>query len=220
MFFFFCTDPFQHFVCVSSSALSCRPQGIKTSVVKKPRLMKAAISPTLPVTPINPQQQTFDQECQHFNDQEIQTQCFSSLHQCSLNLTNMEIPKKQEHLWNHCDQSQSTKKQSLFSVKKWTQDPQVFNNSFMFPQSPSSPDHLNLRRDRKLTGYCKLSVYNGTCYSSHSPQDDSNCASSSQSLSRGAQSNSKQKSRQESSEAGNYSISSPNKRCVLKWGQY
>lgn len=209
-----CTLPFQHFVYFSYSTLSCRPQGIKTSVVDKPRLMKAAISPTLPDSiPLNnnPQQQTFDQECQHVKDQEIQTQCFSSLHQCSLNLTKAEISKKQENLWSHCDQAQSTKKQSFFSVKKWTRDPHVFNNSFMLPPSPSSPD-LNLRRDSKLTGYCKLSVYNGTCYSSHSPQDDATCASSSQSLSRGMQNNSKHKSRQDSSEAGNYSLSNTNKR--------
>lgn len=192
---------------VPSSVLSCRPQGIKTSVVEKPRLMKAAISPTLPDSaPINPIQKTYDQELQHVKDQEIQTQCFSSLHQCSLNLTSTEISKKQERLWNHCDQAQSTKKQSFFSVKKWTQDPHVLNNSFMLPQSPSSPDQLNLRRDSNLTGYCKLSVYNGTCYSSPTPRDGCKYASS----------HDKQKSRQDSGEVGNYSISKSNKRCVLK----
>ncbi|XP_026796801.3 uncharacterized protein LOC113543048 isoform X1 [Pangasianodon hypophthalmus] len=195
------------------SVLSCRPQGIKTSVVVKPRLMRAAISPTLPdSTPINPiQQQTYDQEFQHFNDQEIQSQCFSSLQQY---LTSTEISKNQERLWNHCDQAQSTKKQSFFSVKKWAQDPHVFNNSFTLPQSPSSPDHLNLQRDSKLTGYCKLSVYNGACYSSHTPTDGSNSASTSQSYGRGTQNNSKQKNSQESSEVGNYSISNNNKRQV------
>lgn len=211
----FCTDPFQHFVFVSFSSLSCRPQGIKTSVVEKPRLMKAAISPTFPdSSPINPiQQQTFDQGFQHVKDQEIQTQCFSSLNQCSLSLTNTETSKKQERLWNHCDQVQSPKcPGTVFGVKKWAQDPHVFSNGFTLPPSPSSPDHLNFRRDRKLTGYCKLSVYNGTCYSSHSPQDGSNCVASSQSLSRGIQNNSKLKSSQDSSEAGNCS----NKRCVLK----
>ncbi|XP_047017782.1 uncharacterized protein LOC108278520 isoform X1 [Ictalurus punctatus] len=205
--------PHTKLAVLKQSALSCRPQGIKTSLVEKPRLMRAAISPTLPnSTPIDPiQQQTYDQELQHVKDQDIQTQCFSSLHQCSVNLTRTEISKKQERLWNHCDQAQSTKKQSFFSVKKWAQDPHVFNNSFTLPQSPSSPDDLNLRRDSKLTGYRKLSVFNGTCYT---PQDGSNCASSSQSHGRSTENNSKQKNRQDSSEVGNYSISNSNKRQV------
>lgn len=204
-------DPFHHFVYVPSSALSCRPQGIKTAVVQKPRLMKAAISPTVPdLTPVNStQQQTYDQETQHVREQEIESRCFSRLHQCSLNVTSTEISKKQEHPWNHCDRAQSTKKQSFFSVKQWTQDPQMFNNSFTLPQSPSSPDYVNLRRDSKLTGYCKLSVYNGTCYSSPSPRDGCNCTSSSQS-------HGKQKSRNDSSQVGNYSICNSNKGCVLK----
>lgn len=222
MFLYFYTDPFQHFVHVTSSALACKPQGIKTSVVEKPRLMRAAISPTLPdSTPINAiQQQTYDQEFQHVKDQKIQTQCFSSLHQCSLNLTSTEISKNKESLWNHCDPAQPTQKQSFFSIKKWAQEPHVFDNSFTLPQSPSSPDHLNVRRDSKLTGYCKLSVYNGTCYSSHTPRDGSNCASSNQSYGRGTQNNSKQKNREDSSDGGNDLSSNSNKRCVLKLGQY
>lgn len=207
---------------VSFSALSCRPQGIKTSVVEKPRMMTAAISPMLPdstaIDTIQPQ--SYNQEFQHVKNEEIQTQCFSSLHQCSLNVTSTEISKKQEHLWNHCDQAQSAKKQSFVSVKKWTQDPHVFNNSFTHPQGPSSPEHLNLRRDSKITGYCKLSVYNGTCYNSPTPRDGSNCASDSQSHSRGTQNDSKQKSRQDSNEVGNYLISNTNNRCVLKLGLY
>lgn len=206
MFLYFSIDPFHHFVYAPSSALSCRAQGIKTAVVQKPRVMKAAISPTVPdLTAVNStQQQTYDQESQHVREQEIESRCFSSSHQCSLNVTSTEISKKQEHLWNHCDRAHSTKKQSFFSVKKWTQDPHMFNNSFTLPQS-----HVNLRRDSKLTGYCKLSVYNGTCYSSPSPRDGSNCASSSQS-------HSKQKSRNDSSQVGNYSICNRNKGCVLK----
>ncbi|GAA6094447.1 uncharacterized protein LOC113638555 isoform X1 [Tachysurus ichikawai] len=198
----------------TQSEVSCRPQRIKTSVVEKPRLMRAAISPTLPdTTSVNPiQQETYDHKFQHIKDQEIQTQCFSSLHQCSLNLTSTEISSKQEHLWNHCDQPQSTKKQKLFNAKKWAQDPHQLNNSFTLPQSPSSSDHLNLQRDSKLTGYCKLSVYNGTCYSSHTRQDGSNAASHCQSHRRGTQNNSKQK--QKSSEVGNYSISNSNNRQV------
>lgn len=179
--------------------------------------MRAAISPTLSDSnPINAiQQQSYDQEFQHVKDQKIQTQCFSSLHQCSLNLTSTEISKKQRSIWNYCDQAQPTQKQSFFSVKKWAQEPHVVDNSFTLPQSPSSSDHLNLRRDSKLTGYCKLSVYNGSCYSSHTPRDGSNCASSSQSYGRGTQNNSKQ-NRQDSSDIGNDLSNNSNKRWVLK----
>lgn len=175
--------------------MSCRPQGIKTSVVEKPRLMRASISPTLPdSTPTNPiQQETYGHKFQHVKDQEIQTHCFSSLHRCSLNLTSREISKKQERLWNPCDQGQSTKKQKLFSVKKWAQAPHQLNQSFTLPQSLSSSDHMNLQRDSKLTGYCKLSVYNGLSHS------------------RGIQNN-KQKDRQEPSEVGNYSVSNSSNR--------
>ncbi|XP_046723103.1 uncharacterized protein LOC124397591 isoform X2 [Silurus meridionalis] len=198
------------------SALSSRPQGIKTSVVEKPRLMRAAISPTFPdANPINPlQQQPYDQGFQHVKDQEVQTRCFSSMQKCSLNLTSTEISKNKEHLWNHCDQAQSTKKQSFFSVKKWARDPHVFNNSFTLSQSPSSPDHRNLQRDSKLTGYCKLSVYNGTSYTSNSPQDISICASSSQSHGRCIQNNSQLNNKQDSTNAGNYSVTNSNKRQV------
>ncbi|XP_053334808.1 uncharacterized protein LOC128507755 [Clarias gariepinus] len=199
--------PHTKLAVLNQSELSCRPQGIKTSVVEKPRLMRAAI------TPINPiQQQTYDQEFQQVKDEEIQTQCFSSMHECSLNVTRTEISKKEECLWNHCDRAQSTKKQSFLSVKKWAQDPHVFNNTLTLSQTPSSPDHQNLQRDSKLAGYCKLSVYKGTCFSSHTLQNGSNCDSSGQSYARDTQSNTKQKNNQDSSEDENYSISNSNKR--------
>ncbi|TTK94548.1 Signal-induced proliferation-associated 1-like protein 3 [Bagarius yarrelli] len=203
-------------LAVFKQSSHCRPQGIKTSVVERPPLMRAAISPTLPnLTPINPiQQQTYDHHFQHGKDQAIQAQCFSSLRQCTLNSTSTKICEMQKHLWNHVDQAQSTKKQNVFSVKKWTQNPHVSKNSLTHPQSPPSPDHLNLQRDSKLSGYCKLSVYNGTCYSSHTPRDDSDSASSSQSHGRGTQNNSKQKNKQESDEAENYLSGNRNHRQV------
>ncbi|XP_017573561.2 uncharacterized protein LOC108439598 isoform X1 [Pygocentrus nattereri] len=157
-----------------SSGLCSKPQGIKTSVVEKPRLMRAVISQISSDSNQLGQQQ-YNNQFQHIKKEDIQNQCFSSQHQSSLNLLSTEVSRKEEFVWNHgqpqSNQLQRTRHQSSFRLPKCAQDSHEINTSYMLPQTQSANQtntHLNIQS----SCFCKLSLFNGNCI--HNTEDGAN----------------------------------------------
>ncbi|XP_072518162.1 uncharacterized protein [Salminus brasiliensis] len=169
---------------LNKSGLCCKPQGVKTSVVEKPQLMRATISQNSPDSNHLGQQQYYSQ-LQHIKKQDIQNQYIPSQHQTAGNLPRTEVSRTEESIWNHHSQPQSnrfqpTRNRSSFRVPKCAQGSYEINNSYMFPQSPSSMDQSKMHLSLQSSSYCRLSVFNGKCVhntkesdgylqSSHSP---------------------------------------------------
>ncbi|XP_036443597.1 uncharacterized protein LOC118819792 isoform X2 [Colossoma macropomum] len=156
---------------LKQSGLCSKPQGIKTSVVEKPRLMRAVISQISPDSNQLVQQQ-YNKQFQHIKKEDIQNKCFSSQHQSSLNLLSTEASRKDEFIWNHgqpqSNQLQSTRHQSSFRLPKCAQDSREINTSYMLPQT-QSVDQTDMHLNLQSSCFCKLRLYNGNCI--HNTQD-------------------------------------------------
>ncbi|KAI4886817.1 hypothetical protein NFI96_018384, partial [Prochilodus magdalenae] len=157
---------------LKQSGLCSKPQGIKTSVVEKPRLMRAVISQISPDSS-QPGQQQYSHQFQHIKKQDPRSHCFSSQHRSSLNHLDTEVSSQKEFVLHHLDQPRSNHlkarlHQSSFRVPKCAQDLDQINTSYMLPQNQSvdQPDtNLNLQS----SCFCTLRLYNGSCM--HTIQD-------------------------------------------------
>lgn len=155
------------------SRLCSKPQGIKTSVVEKPCLMKAVISQISPDSAaVNLSQQQYNDQYQHIKKQDIQKQRFPGQQQTSVNIPGAELSRKEEFVWNlhgqfQFKQFQPTQKQSSFRGPTCDQD--SHETGYTLPPNQSSVDQLNTYLDQQSSCYRKLRLYNGNCI--YSTQD-------------------------------------------------
>lgn len=170
---------------LSKSDLSCKPQGVNTSVVEKPQLMRATVSQISPDPnhlAQKQQQQYNSQQLQHTREPDIQNQYLPSQHQTqtAVNIPNTEDSRKEEPLWSYYgqphtsfNQFQPTPNRRSFRMPKSAQE------SYRFPQSLSSVSESNLHLRLQSSSFCKLSVFNGKSVS-HNTQDSDAYLQSSQ----------------------------------------
>uniref|UniRef100_A0A3B1K239 Signal-induced proliferation-associated 1-like protein 1 n=1 Tax=Astyanax mexicanus TaxID=7994 RepID=A0A3B1K239_ASTMX len=161
---------------LSKSDLSCKPQGFKTSLVEKPRLMRATVSQISPDLNHLPQQQ---QQLQHNREQNIQNQYLPSQHQpqTALNIPSTDDSRKEESPWNYYGQPQSNFNQfhptpirrSLRVPKHAQESYDDINHSYRFPRRASSISESNIHLRLQSSSFCKLSVFNGK--SSHNTEE-------------------------------------------------
>ncbi|XP_062867628.1 uncharacterized protein LOC134330426 [Trichomycterus rosablanca] len=130
---------------LKQSELSSKPQGIKTSLVDKPPVMKASVSQTS----VDPERN--EVKSQSVTDQPVQTQH-------SPNLRRPEISKKEEFILKHHVQTQAEQFQSSRAQNNTKKN--FF--SFVVPPGQALPDQAYVRMNLQSSGYCKLSLFNRT----------------------------------------------------------
>ncbi|XP_066502273.1 uncharacterized protein [Hoplias malabaricus] len=161
---------------LNQSGLCSQPQGLKTSVVEKPRLMRAVIS-QIPSDSSQLNQQQYDHNFQPIQKQELPGQCLSNQCQSSVNHPSPEDSRKEDFMWNHrgkpeTNKFQCTQNRSSFRMLQHAQDNYEINTSFGRPQYQPK-EQANMRLNLRSSCYCKLRLYSDNCI--HNTQDSEDC---------------------------------------------